>query len=224
MAERLTLGERLALFHITGRWPGQVEPKAAAGGAGAYAAQNLLRNEQVRLRYDGEVMRLKPTDSEGRARLKEVYRGLTPAPERGTISAVRSGTGPPPGSGGTANRPNAKATRIATLGGAVGRGVGVLSAGMGALEIATAEDRPRTAAGVTGSLGGGVAGGIAGAEIGALTGTALLPGPGTAAGALLGGLGGAIVGGLGGREVAEEIYDYGRSVVSRPFPVSGRRR
>jgi hypothetical protein len=224
MADRLTFGEQFAIFRHTGRWPGDPDAEAAAEGAGAYAAQNLTRNEQVRLRYDNEVVKLDKTDNAGRARLKKAYRTPTPAPQRSVISKVRPGYGPPPGTGGTANRPNSKATRVAKIGGAVGRGSGLISGALGAWEIATAEDRPRAAAGVAGSLSGGVAGGIAGAELGALAGTAIFPGAGTAAGALIGGLGGSVAGGLGGREVADEIYEFGRSMFSKPSPGARRRR
>jgi hypothetical protein len=177
---------------------------SAAEGATAYLGENLIRNDQVRTKYVDEVRQLERTDPR-RSELKEKYRKPTPAPQRRIVEAGRPSRGAPAGSGGTANRSNPKVNAMVKAGGRLGRASVATSLGLGAVEIARSENRPRAAAGVAGSTAGGVAGGIAGAEAGGAVG--LLGGPWGAVGAVVGGLLGSIFGGVAGDEVGTRGYD-----------------
>ena len=111
------------------------------------------------------------------------------------------------GSGATANRTNPRVNAAARAGGALGRASLATAAGLGAYEVASSKDKPRTAAGVAGSVGGGVAGGIAGAEFFGGLGAVVGGPPGALVGAIGGGLAGSLAGGLGARELATRGYD-----------------
>lgn len=208
-------------------------PKADAAGAGegvtAYAAENLMRNEQVRRAYTRDVKRLPPNAGDQRTSLKAQARRATPAPQRAWLAHTRPDLGPRPGSIGGAARSNAAASASAAKMARLGRASLVTSALLGGAEIALSDDKPRTSVQVAGGMGGGVAGGIAGAELGALVGS-VVPGPGTVLGAVVGGIGGSLLGGHLGHEAggaAVDSYRRGggpRSAAPGVRPLTDRRR
>jgi RHS repeat-associated protein len=179
--------------------PDKTNPSATiATAATAVVAREGTGSERARGQYREQVSRLAPNDSQGRSAAKARARAATPPITRAAVQVVRPGTGPKPGSGGTANRTNAGADSLAGRLGTAGRAAGVAGFAVGAARIATS-DRPGQEAA---RVGGGIAGALAGAEAGAAVGA--LGGP---YGALAGGVIGGIAGGFLGEAAVNEILD-----------------
>ena len=173
--------------------------KTTATAVTAVAAREGVGSENARARYNESVSRLAPNDSEGRSAVKAASRAETPPITRGVLGIVRPGLGPQPGSGGTANRTNAAADRLAGRLGTMGRAAGVAGVAIAGVRIATSPNPGRE----TARVGGGIAGAIGGAEAGATLGA--IAGPW---GAVAGGVVGGIVGGVAGEAVIDDLLDW----------------
>ncbi len=123
------------------------------------------------------------------------------------MQALRPGTGPKPGSGGTANRTNASWDKAGKVAGVLGKASVAITVVTSAAEIATSDNPARSASGVAGAVSGGVAGGEGGASGGAIIGAFLGGPPGAAVGAVIGGLAGSAGGGIAGHAAGEKAYD-----------------
>ena len=174
-------------------------------GFTAWLGQNLWRASDARRNY-GDATRSQ-TDSAGRSDGKVAARAATPQPARAVVEAVRPGTGPKPGSGGTVNRTNASWDKAGKVAGVAGKASLVTTVVLGATEIATSDNPGRAASGVAGATAGGVAGGEGGAAGGALIGGAVAGPPGAAVGAVIGAILGSAGGGAAGHEAGTAIYD-----------------
>jgi RHS repeat-associated protein len=171
----------------------------AATAATTVAAREGIGAERARSQYNRSTSKLAPNDQAGRSAAKASARAATPRITRGVVEGVRPGLGPKPGSGGTANRTNPGADRLAGRLGTAGRAAGVAGIAVGAARVATSDDPGREAA----RVGGGMAGALAGAEIGASVGA--LGGPwGAAAGGIIGG----IAGGFFGESAVDKALDW----------------
>jgi RHS repeat-associated protein len=165
----------------------------------AVAAREGIGAERARSQYRDATGKLAPNDSAGRSAAKASARAATPPITRGVVEGLRPGLGPKSGSGGTANRTNAGADRLAGRLGTAGRVAGVAGFAVGVARVANSDTPGQEAA----RVGGGIAGAIAGAEGGAAVGA--LGGPwGAAAGGVVGGL----VGGFAGEEAVDRILDW----------------
>ena len=183
------------------RCPETSSPAATtATAATAVAAREGTGSERARGQYRQQVSRLAPNDSQGRSAAKANARAATPPITRGVVEGTRPGTGAQPGSGGTANRTNAGADRLAGRLGTAGRVAGVAGVAVGAARIANSDTPGQEAA----RVGGGVAGALAGAEAGALAGGAV----GGPWGAAIGGVVGGIAGGFAGEAAVDELLDW----------------
>lgn len=168
----------------------------AATAATSIAAREGIGAQNVRSRYNQTVAKLAANDSAGRSAAKASARAATPPITRGVIGAMRPGLGPKPGSGGTANRTNVGADRLAGRLGNLGRAAGVAGAVVGAARIASADNPGQEAA----RVGAGITGALAGAEGGAFIGA--FAGP---VGAAVGGVVGGIAGGFLGEKAVNNI-------------------
>ena len=175
--------------------------QAAVEGAMARGAYVGIRSEQVRGVYDRVAAGLRREDTAARTALKAATRLNTPAEIRAVIEAQRPSLGPPPGSGGTANRTNAGTTRAARILGTVGRASAVGTVVLAADDIATSDNPVRATASNAGAIAGAVAFGQAGAELG------LLGGPVAPFTSPVGGLIGAVFGGFWGYQAGGSAYD-----------------
>jgi RHS repeat-associated protein len=176
--------------------------KAAATTATAattVAAREGIQSERARVKYNAEVSKLAPDDTVGRSAAKANARAAMPPISRGALERVRPSLGPPPGSGGTANRTNPAADRLARRFGTAGRVAGVAGIAVGVGRVATSDNPGREAA----RVGGGMAGAIAGAEGGAALGS--LAGP---AGTVLGGIIGSVAGGFFGEKAVNRAMGW----------------
>ncbi len=160
-------------------------------GIGAESARNF---------YNQSVSNLDPNDSEGRSAAKAEARGRTPPITRAAIEATRPDLGPKEGTGGTANRTNAGANKLAKNLGKVGKASAVTGAVIGAARVATSDTPVQT----TAEVGGGVAGALGGAGFGAAAGSA-----GGPYGAAAGGIFGGIVGGFAGEGAVKGVLSSG---------------
>jgi len=171
----------------------------------AWASQNLFRTGSARESYGDATQ--SQTDSAGRSAAKDAARAATPQPARAVVQALRPGTGPKPGSGGTANRTNVSWDKAGKVAGAVGKASLVVTVVAGVHEIATSSNPGRAAAGVGGSVVGGVGGGEGGALGGAAIGGVIAGPPGAAVGAVIFGIAGSVGGGVAGHEAGTAAYD-----------------
>ena len=172
--------------------------ETTATAATAVAAREGIGAERVRQQYRAAVSRLAPNDSAGRSAAKAQARAATPPITRGAIEASRPGTGAQPGSGGTANRTNSGADRLAGRLGTAGRAAGVAGVAVGAARIANSDTPGQEAA----RVGGGITGALVGAELGAKAGALLGP-----KGAIAGGIVGGIAGGFAGEEAIDQLLE-----------------
>ncbi len=154
----------------------------------------LVEGAKVRKAYVDEVSKLKPFDYDRRSYLKLKYRKPTPNEFLGPIKEYREGTGRRKGSVGRAHVTNPTVNKLASAGGHLGRGLGVLGVGLAAKDIYEAENRRRAALANAFSTGGAIVGGLGGAAIG---------GP-IAIGT---GIAGSLAGGHYGYDLGEYLHD-----------------
>ena len=170
-----------------------------ATAATAVAAREGIGAERARFQYRDSTGKLAPNDSAGRSAAKASARAATPPITRGVVEGLRPGLGPKPGSGGTANRTNIGADKLAGRLGTAGRVAGVAGVAIGVARVATSDNPGQEAARVGGGMAGAIAGGEAGAFVGALAGPW---------GAAAGGIAGGLVGGFAGEKAVDELLDW----------------
>lgn len=189
------------LRHAVGRYAAG-DQQGSAIGATSRTARVLGKTADVRDRYIADVRKLDRFDSDGRAALKEYWRGPMPPETRSILNKARPGYGGRVGSVGRANITNPGVDDAIRVTRRISRGAGLAGAGLAAADIATAENPWRATAANVGAVIGGVGGGAGGAFLGGLTG----PGAFVAAPTL--GAAGSIGGGQIGYELGEDIYDF----------------
>lgn len=177
-------------------------PLQGVSGRAGYVG---IQSQRVRQQYVDAVSKLVKTDQAGREALKAKYRAPTPPEVRAVIEAKRPSLAPPPGSGGTANRTNARVNAIGNRLGLLGKAGGAVSVIAAGADIARSDDKPRAVGANLGALGLGVAGGEAGASLG------VFGGPFAPITVPLGGLAGAGVGGYIGYRLGGGAVDSARS-------------
>lgn len=176
------------------------EQGAIVGGV-SRTARVLDKSADVRDRYVSDVAKLDGFDNDGRAALKEYWRKPMPPETREILEKVRPDKGPGEGSHGRANVTNPKVNEQIRVMRRLGRGAGVVGAGLAAADMVTSDDPWKAGVANAGAIVGGVLGGAGGAFLGGLAG----PGAFVAAPTL--GVAGSVAGGGLGYDVGEEVYD-----------------
>jgi len=175
--------------------------QAATEGAAARAAHSGISNDLLRGRYDEQVVKLDPFANAEREGLKAEFRQQMPPELR--VFVKDKPLNARDGSIGRANVTNPVATEQARILGRMGRGAGVLGAGLAIADVATSDNPARAAFANVGGLGGGILGGAMGGALGALTtGAAAVVAAPTVA------LTGSAIGGNVGYRGAERLYDF----------------
>jgi hypothetical protein len=163
------------------------------------SAYTLIGSSQERIRYAREVSFLNVDDKIRRNNLRVQSRLRTPAIGRAIAESMRPMSQEVSRIGGTANKSNARVNNNMKSLGKVGYGMGVLSIGIGAYQIATAEDKSQA---VSQQIGG-LAGALMVGEMGATWGACVAAVPG----AIIGGFIGCIVGGFIGVNAGTEANE-----------------
>lgn len=190
------------------------EKKVVSATQGAAIATGQASNQAANARdeYQKTVSELDKTDSAGRKEARKAATKKTPQPFRSIANLAQSKRGDQ--TGGTANKTNVQINQKMHVVGVAGKAFLVVGAATSVVNIASADDKPRAAAGEMGTWTGALVGGKLGAEGGAIIGGgigAFFGGvgaaPGAVAGGILGGLGGGIYGAIMGNQIATGIYD-----------------